>query len=100
MPAYVTSTKIGIRHIRNTFPPAFCMHIIKNLQNSDRIIPYLWFKCVRKCVFEYMLATPMLFRGKMINIAYLEKTLCTELQNKDQTQNPVHVMYDPHYSKK
>ena len=39
----------------------FCIRVIKKpYKNWDRVIPYFRFKCIRKCVFAYMEATPLL----------------------------------------
>ena len=54
--SYITPTKIVIRYIRIAFP---CVSS-RNLQIWDRIIPYFWLKCIRKCVFAYVVATPLL----------------------------------------
>ena len=39
----------------------FCIRVIKKpYKNWERVIPYFRFKCIRKCVFAYMEATPLL----------------------------------------
>ena len=56
----ITPTKIGIEYIRIAFPCTFCMRISsRNLQHWERMIPYFRFKYVRRCVFAYMVATPV-----------------------------------------
>ena len=46
MSSYITPIKIHKTH--------FACVSSRNLQNWDRIITYIWFKSVRKCVFAYM----------------------------------------------
>ena len=55
-----TNGKVTNSQFRLAFLHTLCRPIIqssRNLQNWCRIIPYFRFKCVRKCVFAYMVAS-------------------------------------------
>ena len=55
----ITPTKLELDKLELFFHTHFVCVSSRNLQNWDRIIPYFRFKCVRKRVFVYTVATPL-----------------------------------------
>ena len=100
IPLYIIPTKIGIRHIRMEL--LFHTHVVcvssRDLQNCDRIIPYILFKCVSKCVFAYMVATPMsmildpTYNVGCINTSYLRIIISPYEEKEDMNEHTILVL--------
>ena len=52
-------SKLDLERLKLLFSTHFACVLSGNLQNLSRKIPYFRFKSVRKCVFAYMVATPL-----------------------------------------
>ena len=59
MPSYIPLPKLEFDALELPFYTHFVCVSSRNIQNQDRMIPYIRFKCVRKCVFAYMVAASM-----------------------------------------
>ena len=59
MPSYIILLpKLELDTLELLFYTYFVCVSSRKLQNPDRTMPYFRFKCVRKCIFAHMVATP------------------------------------------